>query len=90
MYNNALFLQPPPSNLRKFVPNVQPTDPREELKRKAIVLNLPEPIYHICPTTIKNTKEPSVFAQVKVCKYVSIIFFGIIMETIMKYEEMSS
>ncbi|XP_033350171.1 tudor domain-containing protein 7-like [Bombus vosnesenskii] len=53
-------------NTRKIVPKLQPTDPREELKRRASVLNLAEPVYQICPTTIKNTKEPAVFAQVKI------------------------
>lgn len=56
------------------MPKLQPTDPREELKRRASVLNLPEPVYQICPTTIKNTKEPAVFAQVKVCETVLIFF----------------
>ncbi|XP_076172297.1 tudor domain-containing protein 7 tapas isoform X2 [Ptiloglossa arizonensis] len=50
----------------KIVPKPQPIDPRDELRRKTNILNLPEPVYQICPTTIKNTKEPAVFAQVKI------------------------
>lgn len=49
------------------MPKPQHIDPRNELKKRANALNLPEPVYQICPTTIKNTKEPTVFAQVKVC-----------------------
>ncbi|OAD62297.1 Tudor domain-containing protein 7 [Eufriesea mexicana] len=53
-------------NAKKIVPKSQSIDPRDELKKRAITLNLPEPIYQICPATIKNTKEPAVFAQVKI------------------------
>lgn len=48
------------------MPKPQSDDPREELKKRAISLNLPTPIYTICPTAIKNAKT-AVFAKVKVC-----------------------
>ncbi|XP_031830738.1 tudor domain-containing protein 7 tapas [Nomia melanderi] len=57
---------PPIINTRRNVSKLQPNDPREELKRKTSALNLPEPIYQICPTNIKNAKERAVFAQVKI------------------------
>ncbi|KAK1132304.1 hypothetical protein K0M31_016420 [Melipona bicolor] len=56
----------PLGNSRKIVPKLQSADPREELKRRAKTLNLLEPVYQICPATIKNTKEPAIFAQVKI------------------------
>lgn len=71
---NKLYLQTALGNTRKIVPKLQLTDLREELKQRASVLNFPEPVYQICPTTIKNTKEPAVFAQVKVCEIVLILF----------------
>lgn len=59
------------------MPKPQPIDPRDELRRKTNILNLPEPVYQICPTTIKNTKEPAVFAQVKVCDNIMLSDIGI-------------
>ncbi|KZC05161.1 Tudor domain-containing protein 7 [Dufourea novaeangliae] len=59
-------LPTPLNNIRKNVPRPQSNDPREELRRRVIALNLPEPVYQICPTTIKNAKERAVFAQVKI------------------------
>ncbi|KAG9430713.1 tudor domain-containing protein 7 isoform X1 [Apis mellifera carnica] len=56
----------PLDNIKKNIPKPQHIDPRNELKKRANALNLPEPVYQICPTTIKNTKEPTVFAQVKI------------------------
>lgn len=56
------------------MPKLQLIDPREELKRRAKTLNFLEPVYQICPATIKNTKEPAIFAQVKVCENILIFF----------------
>nr|XP_033339584.1 tudor domain-containing protein 7-like [Megalopta genalis]XP_033339585.1 tudor domain-containing protein 7-like [Megalopta genalis] len=62
------FQQSPPqsTSVRKNISKPQSIDPREELKKKTATLNLPEPVYQICPTAIKNAKELAVFAQVKI------------------------
>ncbi|CAK9801891.1 Tudor domain-containing protein 7 [Anthophora quadrimaculata] len=59
-------LSTPLGSARKIVPKPQPIDPRDELKKRAIELNLPEPIYQISPAALKSTKEQAVFAQVKI------------------------
>ncbi|XP_043254220.1 tudor domain-containing protein 7-like [Colletes gigas] len=71
--DNQLHFQQPPrnhliplNNASKIVPKLPSLDPREELRRKSSILNLPTPVYQICPTTIINMKEPVVFAQVKI------------------------
>ncbi|XP_029040468.2 tudor domain-containing protein 7 [Osmia bicornis bicornis] len=53
-------------NAKKIVPKSQPLDPRDELRERAVALNLPRPVYQIYPTPIKNSKNPSVFARVKI------------------------
>ncbi|XP_078039259.1 tudor domain-containing protein 7A-like [Augochlora pura] len=62
------FQQSTPSltSVRKNISKPQSIDPREELKKKTAMLNLPDPLYQICPTAIKNAKERAVFAQVKI------------------------
>ncbi|CAK9832538.1 Tudor domain-containing protein 7 [Anthophora retusa] len=59
-------LSTPLGSARKIVPKPQPIDPRDELKKRAIELNLPEPVYQISPAALKSTKEQAVFAQVKI------------------------
>ncbi|XP_017881985.1 tudor domain-containing protein 7A-like [Ceratina calcarata] len=74
---NSVQLQQPPNdslpslrmNAQPVVPKSQSVDPREELKRRAIALNLPEPVYQILPMTIKRAKHLAVFAKVKVGQY---------------------
>ncbi|XP_076661435.1 tudor domain-containing protein 7 tapas [Halictus rubicundus] len=66
--NTAVKPVPPLLNVRRnnVLKAPHSSDPREELKRKAAALSLPEPVYQICPTTIKNAREQAVFAQVKI------------------------
>ncbi|XP_054015092.1 tudor domain-containing protein 7-like [Hylaeus anthracinus] len=60
----------PLSTPLRTVPKIQPNDPRDELRRKAIMLKFPEPVYQICPAAINNTKK-AVFAQVKISSHLS-------------------
>ncbi|XP_076752241.1 tudor domain-containing protein 7 tapas isoform X1 [Xylocopa sonorina] len=60
---------PTVDKVKKIVPKSQPVDPRDELKRRTNALNLPDPVYYVCPTTIKNAKELAVFARVKIGAY---------------------
>ncbi|XP_076247225.1 tudor domain-containing protein 7 tapas isoform X2 [Calliopsis andreniformis] len=71
LMNSPINSMAPTGNVKKSTPKLtqQLTDPREELKKRAISLNLPEPVYQICPAAIKHSKEKSVFAQVKIGPY---------------------